>query len=43
MPVLVDQVEQSKPGDELLLGSRSEHGGAVVFEDDGERLALPWT
>ena len=37
MPVIVDQVEHGKPGDQLLLGSQSQDGrGAVVFEDDGE-------
>lgn len=37
MPVVVDHVEQSKPGDELFLASESEDGSAaVVFEDDGE-------
>ena len=37
MPLVVDQVEQSKPGDELFLASESEDGSAaVVFEDDGE-------
>jgi hypothetical protein len=37
MPVVVDQVEQSKPGDGLLVASQSEDGRvAVVFEDDGE-------
>ena len=37
MPLKVDQVEESKPGDELLVGSQSENGrAAVVFEDDGE-------
>ena len=36
MPVVVDQVEQSKPGDEFVFGSQSEDGrAAVVFEDDG--------
>ncbi|MBK8980609.1 MAG: DUF2251 domain-containing protein [Planctomycetes bacterium] len=37
MAVIVDRVEQGKPGDELLLGSQPEDGrAAVVFEDDGE-------
>jgi hypothetical protein len=37
MPIVVDQIEQSKPGDELLFGSQPERGGAAVFfEDDGE-------
>jgi len=37
MPLKVDQVEESKPGDELLFGSQSEDGhAAVLFEDDGE-------
>jgi hypothetical protein len=37
MPVIVDQVQSSRPGDELLIGSQAEDGrAAVVFEDDGE-------
>jgi hypothetical protein len=36
MAVIVDQVEHGKPGSELVLGSQSEAGWAVVFEDDGE-------
>jgi hypothetical protein len=37
MPVVVDQVEQSKPGDGLLIGSQSEQEAyAVAFEDDGQ-------
>jgi hypothetical protein len=37
MPVIIDQVEEGRAGDERLLGSESEDGrAAVVFEDDGE-------
>jgi hypothetical protein len=37
MPVVVDQVRESRPGEELVVGSRSGDGqAAVVFEDDGE-------
>jgi len=37
MPVIIEQVEQGKPGDELFLSSQSTNGcAAVVFEDDGE-------
>lgn len=37
MPVIIDQVAEGKPGDELLVGSTAEDGrAAVVFEDDGE-------
>ena len=37
MAVIVDRIEESKPGDELLVRSQSEDGqAAVVFEDDGE-------
>jgi hypothetical protein len=37
MPIIVDQVKQSTPGEEFLVGSQSEDGrAAVVFEDDGE-------
>jgi hypothetical protein len=36
MPVIVDQIAQSHPGRELLVGSESEDGqAAVLFEDDG--------
>ncbi|HEY3499722.1 MAG TPA: DUF2251 domain-containing protein, partial [Polyangiaceae bacterium] len=36
MPVVVDQVQRSKPGEELVVGSQSEDGrAAAVFEDDG--------
>jgi hypothetical protein len=38
MPIIVDQVKQSTPGEEFLVGSQSEDGrAAVVFEDDGKR------
>jgi len=37
MPVIIDQVEEGRPGDERLLGSEADNGqAAVVFEDDGE-------
>jgi hypothetical protein len=37
VPVIVDRIEQSKPGSGLLVASQSEDGqAAVVLEDDGE-------
>ena len=37
MPVIIDQVIEGTPGDDLLVGSTAEDGrAAVVFEDDGE-------
>ena len=37
MPVIVNRIEQGKPGDEVIVASQSEDGqAAVVFEDDGE-------
>jgi hypothetical protein len=37
MPVIIDQVLEGRPGDDLFLASESEDGRvAVVFEDDGD-------